>query len=662
MRLRDATSGNGATRLDWIKFRIALLGCLLGIALLGLWARAYYVQVVLGPGLSRQASGQYWTHKSTYGQRGKIFDARGNLLAKSVRINSVFARPSEIEKVGHTAETLQDILRKGNREIQSSLEKDRSFAWLARKISDRTASRIRAARLPGVYLTQEKARFYPQGHLAGQLLGFVGLDNEGLEGLECSYNQHLSGKKKEFIVQRDAGGRLLFAPGQLGNDLAGKDLVLTLDKKIQFAAEEALAGTVLKNRAKSGLCLVVKVSSGEILAWAQYPFFNPNNFSQSDPEIWKNRIALDVFEPGSTIKPILAAAALNTGTCRTQDIFFCENGSWTFSGQEIRDTHEYGWLPVNRIIRYSSNIGAGKIGLQLGAGNYHGYLSRLGLGQKTELQLPGEASGIFRDAGKWNQVDLIAASFGQGFGMTALQMAKMYLCLANYGELVPLRLLKAPQPRERASRVRVFSKQTAREVLSMMVEVVEEDGTGTQARIPGMYVGGKTGTAQKASKQGGYADRYTASFVGLFPGLAPEYLVLAVVDEPRESHYGGVVAAPAVREVARELVAGTDDFPGYWARQEQAGTGENSKQAALNTTREISRIKPRKQISLLPGKVPDVRGVPLRQALEVLAGQDLIPRMKGSGVLVSGQKPAPGTPWPQNEKDKLVLTLKFDDE
>ena len=647
--------------MDWIKFRIALLGCLLGIVLLGLWARAYFVQVVLGPDLSRQASRQYWTHKSTYGQRGKIFDARGNLLAKSVKINSVFARPREIEKIGQTAETLQDILGKGIREFRTALGKDRSFVWLARKISDRTASEILAARLPGVYLTQEKARFYPQGHLAGQLLGFVGLDNEGLEGLECSYNQYLSGKKKEFIVQRDAGGNLLFAPGQLNSGLAGKNLVLTLDKRIQFAAEEALAGTVLKNRAKSGLCLVVKVSSGEILAWAQYPFFNPNNFSQSSPEVWKNRMALDVFEPGSTIKPIMVAAALDTGTCRPQDIFFCENGSWTFSGQEFGDTHEYGWLPVNRIIRYSSNIGAGKIGLQLGAGRYHRYLSRLGLGRETELPLPGEAGGILRDARQWNQVDLVSAAFGQGVGVTALQLAKMYLSLANHGELIPLKLMKVPNPPERASGVRVFSKQTARAVLSMMVEVVEEDGTGTRARIPGMYVGGKTGTAQKASPQGGYAERYTASFVGLFPGRDPEYLVLAVIDEPKKNHYGGVVAAPAVREVARELVAGTDDFPGYWARQEQAEK-EGGSEPAANLSGETSRIKTRKRISIHPGRVPDLRGAPLRQALEVLASQDVVPVMNGHGVLVAGQKPAPGKPLPVDEQDKLILTLTFDDE
>ena len=646
--------------MDWIKFRIALLGCLLGIVLLGLWARAYFVQVVLGPDLSRQASRQYWSHKSTYGQRGKIFDARGNLLAKSVGINSVFARPREIEKIGQTAETLQDILGKGIREFQSALGKDRSFVWLARKISDRTASEILAARLPGVYLTQEKARFYPQGHLAGQLLGFVGLDNEGLEGLECSYNQYLSGKKKEFIVQRDAGGNLLFAPGQLNNGLAGKNLVLTLDKRIQFAAEEALAETVLKNLAKSGLCLVVKVSSGEILAWAQYPFFNPNNFSQSSPEVWKNRMALDVFEPGSTIKPILVAAALDTGTCRPQDIFFCENGSWTFSGQEFGDSHEYGWLPVNRIIRYSSNIGAAKIGLQLGSGVYFEYLRALGLGRRTHLPLPGEAEGILRPAGDWTRVDLVAASFGQGVGMTLLQLAQSYLCLANKGLFQPLKLIRKPESQVSAQRVRVFSPRTAQAVLEMMTEVVEEDGTGTRARIPGMFVGGKTGTSQKASKTGGYTDRYTASFIGLFPGLNPEYLIIAVIDEPKENHFGGVVAAPAVRRVAAKLVAETDDFQHYWEGRTQQRKQDRKAESPKALSRVIPKAAQDGRSALKDGKMPDLRGTSLRRAVEILAEHSIIPKISGQGVRIGGQQPAPGVPCSERPCTNVVLNLVED--
>lgn len=658
MSYKGASSRVGSKRKDWIKFRICILGILLGFVLIGLWGRAYYIQVVQGPGLFQQASAQYWTQKSTYGPRGKILDAGGNLLANSVQINSVFARPSEIQQAGETAERLQEIL---DRDVREPLRQNRSFVWLARKISDPKASEVLAADLPGVYLTQEKARFYPQGHLAGQLLGFVGLDNEGLEGLECSHNTYLSGQKKEFMVQRDASGNILFAPGQLGADLAGKNLRLTLNKQIQRATEEALARAVQNNRGKRGMGLVVKVSSGEILAWAQYPFFNPNNFSGSSPEIWKNRIALDVFEPGSTMKPILVAAALDAGTCAPQDIFFCENGSWSFSGQTFSDTHEYGWLPLNRIIRYSSNIGSGKIALKLGAKAYHRYLSTLGLGKKTALPLPGRAPGILRDAATWTPVDLVSAGFGQGFGLTALQLAKVFLCLANEGELRSLRLIKEPKPRESAPGVRVFSRRTAQRVLAMMTEVVEEDGTGTRARIPGLVVGGKTGTAQKASARGGYAERYTASFVGLFPGLHPKYLVLAVIDEPKKNHYGGVVAAPAVREVAKELLAGTDDFPEYWAQKKQTGSRVRARTRTRETTRLTSRIRTRKQLTRQPGRLPDLQGLPLREALEMLAEMDLIPEVRGQGVLVAKQKPAPGTPWPSGEQDRPVLTLAFDE-
>ncbi|MCF8109141.1 MAG: hypothetical protein K9J81_09135 [Desulfohalobiaceae bacterium] len=657
MRRHSVSNSYSPKRLDWIRLRIVLLGCLLGAALLGLWGRAYYIQIVMGPDLSHQASDQHWIRKSTYGHRGHIKDAKGNLLAKSVRINSVFVRPKAIEKKEQTVQTLSSILDGDRRHIRQAVFDDRSFVWLERKISDSKAGEIRSARLPGVHLSEEMARFYPQGTLAGQLLGFVGVDNTGLEGLECSYNAYLAGQRKEFMVQRDASGNLLFAPGQLFGDLAGKDLVLTLDKQVQIVAEEALARAVQKNRAERGLCLVVKVTGGDILAWAQYPFFNPNTYQDSKPEIWKNKIALDVFEPGSTMKPVLVATALETQTCRRQDIFFCENGEWPFAGQIFNDTHEYGWLPVNKIIRYSSNIGAAKIGLQLGSEVYFEYLRALGLGRRTQLPLPGEAEGILRPAGDWTQVDLVAASFGQGVGVTLLQLAQSYLCLANKGLLQPLKLIHEPASPAPAQRVRVFSRSTAQAVLEMMTEVVEEDGTGTRARIPGMFVGGKTGTSQKASKNGGYTDRYTASFIGLFPGLDPEYLIIAVIDEPKENHYGGVVAAPAVRRVAAKLVAGTDDFQHYWAGRTQQKTQDRKGEQPKALSRVIPKAVQDGRSDLKNGKMPDLRGVSLRRAVEILAEHSIIPKISGQGVRIGDQQPHPGVACTEHPCTNVVLNL-----
>lgn len=661
MRRPSVANNYRTSRIDWIRLRIVFLGGLLAMALLGLWVRAYYVQIVLGPNLSHQASDQHWVSKSTYGQRGKISDAKGNLLAKSVRMNSVFIRPGEIEKKEHTAQFLSRILDIDRQKIRRAVFEDRSFVWLQRKISDRKASAIRSAHLPGVHLSEEMARFYPQGKLAGQLLGFVGVDNVGLEGLECSYNDYLAGHRNEFMVQRDASGNMLFAPGQLTDDLAGKDLVLTLDRQVQIAAEEALAAAVQENRAKGGLCLAVKVDGGEILAWAQYPFFNPNNYQDSEPSIWKNKAALDVFEPGSTLKPVLAAAALETQTCRRQDIFFCENGKWAFAGQTFNDTHEYGWLPVNKIIRYSSNIGAAKIGLQLGSDIYFEYLRAVGLGRRTGVPLPGEAEGILRPAGGWTRVDLVAASFGQGVGVTLLQLAQSYLCLANKGLLQPLKLIQEPESNAAANRVRVFSRKTAQTVLEMMTEVVEEDGTGTRARIPGMVVGGKTGTSQKASKDGGYADRYTASFVGLFPGLDPEYLVLAVIDEPKENHYGGVVAAPAVRDVAAKLLSGTDDFPHYWKERTRQREQGLKAQASPAVSRMIPQAVKIDGSVLEQGEMPDLRGFSLRRAFEILAEHSIVPKVSGQGVLVGSQQPPPGRACTQSSSTTVVLNLVEDE-
>ena len=657
MRRQAVSKNYPPKKIDWIRLRIVFLGCLLGLVLTGLWGRAYYLQIILGPDLTLQASDQHWTRKSTYGQRGSISDAKGSLLAKSVRVNSVFIRPEKIEKKGQTIQALSRILDLDKATIRDAVSENRPFVWLARKISDRRASEIQSARLPGVYLSEEKARFYPQGRLAGQLLGFVGVDNAGLEGLECSYNDYLSGDRKEYLVQRDASGKVLFAPGQLHSGLAGKDLVLTLDKQVQVTAEEALMEAVQKNRAKMGLCLVVKVSSGEILAWAQYPFFNPNTYQDSRPDVWKNRMAMDAFEPGSTLKPVLVASALETRTCRPQDIFFCENGEWLFAGQKFNDTHSYGWLPVNKIIRYSSNIGAAKIGVQLGSDIYFEYLRALGVGQKTQLPLPGEAEGILRPAAGWTGVDLVAASFGQGVAMTTLQLARIYLCLANKGVLQPLQLIKEPEGSPSARPLRVYSRQTAQTVLEMMTEVVEEDGTGTRARIPGMYVGGKTGTAQKASKHGGYTDRYTASFVGLYPGLNPKYLILTVIDEPRENHYGGVVAAPAVRRVAGKLVAGTDDFQQYWDERSLQSTKGTQIRAATSLNRVIQKDRAPEPLDMEPGTMPDLRGVPVRRAFEILAKHSVIPKISGGGVVVGSQQPAPGTSRSAPGSPDVVLNL-----
>jgi cell division protein FtsI (penicillin-binding protein 3) len=637
---------------DWSKARIIILGALLVLAWSGLWARGFYIQVLRGPTLTAKATSQHWGQESVAGQRGEIFDRNGELLAKSVRVKSVFARPNRMHNVQKTANILQKILGGSRSKWLTRLQSESSFVWIKRQISDQAAAKIHGAGLPGVFLTEEQRRFYPQGHLAGQLLGFVGVDNRGLEGLELSFDRYLSGKKHTFVVQRDAAGHVLFAPGQFLGDVAGENLRLTLDSQIQYAAEAALEQTVSEYNARSGTCLVVDVASGEILAWAQAPLFNPNAYQMFSPRLWRNRLAMDEFEPGSTLKAVLVASALENNITDPQSIYFCENGKWRHKGRLVNDTHEYAWLSVARIIRYSSNIGAGKIGLELGAERYHATLGSLGLGKRTGLPLPAEGSGILRPPGRWNEVDLVSASFGQGLAVTGLQLAQAYVSICAYGKWRPLRLIRSPQQQRPPSR-RVFTRQTADRVLRMLHDVVEEDGTGTQARIQGFQVGGKTGTAQKASRNGGYGKEYVASFVGIFPALDPQYLVVAIVDEPKPQHYGGVVAAPVVRAVGSELMAWSGMGTMASKYLLEANREHNPQDGAWRQEKEQAR-----SVLFAQSKaVPDLCGLPLRRAMEVLAERGIMPRLIGQGVVVSKQRPKAQSDLQQAQGKKWTLWL-----
>ncbi|MFP4391918.1 MAG: penicillin-binding transpeptidase domain-containing protein [Desulfohalobiaceae bacterium] len=644
---------------DWSRIRIRLLWILFTLIWLGLWAKAFQVQILEGRDLANKANRQYWSKGSAYGQRGEIMDRQGRLLAKSLTVQSVFARPGEVQDPVQSARTLARILDLQQSTVLEELRQDKGFVWISRQIKDQQAFRIQAEALPGIYLTEERRRFYPQGGLAGQLLGMVGLDNQGLEGLELSFDSYLSGEKKEYILQRDAAGNLLYAPGQFTEQISGRQLRLTLDSRLQYAAERALAGAVQKHKASSGMSLVVRVKSGEILAWANYPFFNPNNYRGSQPRFRMNRIALEDFEPGSTLKPFLVAAALQEQVCTPNSIFFCEQGKWRINGFEFKDVHEYGWLPVSKIIRYSSNIGAGKLGLELGTQKYYHYLQKLGLGQTTGLPLPSEREGILRPPFAWSQVDLISASFGQGISATALQLAQAYACLANKGVKVPLQLVQEPANQGQQEKKRVFSNSSAEKVLDMLQDVVQADGTGVKARIEGVNMAGKTGTSQKAVEKGGYGDEHVAAFVGLLPAKDPQYLILTVVDEPQDQHYGGLVAAPAVREVALEILSHSDSLQ---LKTEEGGSWlpePGSFPAEGNRYRLKTKGVQNKQGDFKQGQVPDLKGMPLRRALEILAGQGIMPRIQGRGVQIHDQRPDPGQACEEAEEE-WVLWLEKD--
>lgn len=636
---------------DWTGIRLAAVGVFFGLVWALLWGRAFQVQVLMGDELAAQARRQHLASEFVSGERGRIFDRRGRVLAQSVQCRSVFVRPSELADRWAAAAALGRIFGVPTRDMASRLASSRPFVWVARQVGDREAALAEGLGLAGVHLVDEYKRIYPNGSLAGQLLGFTGYDGEGLEGLERSFEDVLAGREDRTLVQRDARGRTLCLDGAVDDAAnSGQSLRLTIDADIQAVAETALARAVTGNKADNGTCLVVEVGSGEILAWAQYPFFNPNIYKQYSPAVWRNRIALDALEPGSTMKPFLVAAALQDGVVEPQTTFDCEQGQWKMPGAVVRDTHEYGRLSVSDIIRLSSNIGAAKIGLELGAARLHDALCKLGFGERPGLPLPGESRGILRDAGAWTDVDLANISFGQGVAATPLQLAAAYLCLARGGVYAPLRLLQGREAE--APERKVFTGETAAKVLAMMRRVVEDKGTGTAARIEGLAVGGKTGTAQKADAGGGYGDKYLASFVALIPAERPEYLVQIMVDEPEPYHYGSVVAAPAVRDVAVQTLAYLGKLPdpsaapgaGVALARTNTGGGDGSVEESGGAVAQIDGVD--RQVRRAGGLVPDVVGLSLRRAVEIFADSGAVPDFRGDGVVVRKQEPASGRPWP----------------
>ena len=633
-------------RKDHSKVKIGLVMGLFALALTGLWARAGWVQLHEGEALLSKASKQSHAAEFEYGERGRIFDRNGQMLATSVEAKSIYARPFEIENIDVAADTLSRSLNVSRSKIYKRLKSKKKFVWIKRQVTDRESLAVTEADMKGVRLVSEFSRIYPNGHLAGQTIGFVNIDGRGLEGIERVYNERMKPGKAEFVVRRDAKGQRLYLDAQGREmDINGLDVRLTIDTHIQHAAEQALAKSIAKYDARAGIVLVVDVDSGDILAMANQPFFNPNAVRSSKATQRRLRALTDIYEPGSTLKPLLFAAALEEKVIERDTLIDCENGKWKVARKTIRDTHPEKWLPAHKVLRYSSNIGSAKIGMDLGAGVYHDYLTKLGFGEKTNIGLPGESRGILMQPNKWTSVDLAAISFGQGIGTTALQMAKAYLCLANGGVTKELNLVNLPEPDRKNTAVRVFSPETAATVLDMMKDVVHEDGTGRSARIPGITMAGKTGTAQKAAK-GGYGDQYLSSFVALVPAEAPELLVITMIDEPQKANYGSMVAAPVCREITVRTLA----YYGKLSETLDSSVAENIHvDELINEPMAESMTAPKARP--MTDKVPNITGLPVRRALELLVKKGIVPVLKGQGMTVKGQQPKAGQPWPEDNME-----------
>lgn len=544
-----------------IKQRIVFIQILIVTIIFLLGAKSFDIQIFQAENLTKKAENDYASYITIKGERGQILDRKMYELATSIDAISITACPKKIKDPHVTAQKLSKILGINKKRLQTKLSTKHMFAWVKRRVPPDQANEIKKLNLQGIYFENDSKRFYPNKNLAAQIIGFTGNDNTGLEGLEFKYNPFLEGSSSKIRIKRDGNGGILNLDKKRRKDLKGNSIVLTIDKKIQFISEQTLEKTVKKHRAKSGMALVMRPKTGEILSIAHFPEFNPNNFKGYDNAIFRNRAITDAFEPGSVMKVFTVATALEKGLA-PNSIFFCENGTYKIGTFTIHDTHPHAWLSINHIIKFSSNIGTVKIAEAIGDKVLHNYLADFGFGDKTKIASPGETSGRLIPYNKWSKIDRGAISFGQGVSVSAIQLLSGISAIANDGKLMkPMLIKKIISSRGKTLQAyhpqairQVVSKKSALQVKNMMNLVVEEDGTGIKAAVEGYTVCGKTGTAQKALKnKKGYAKKkYISVFAGFAPKNNSELAILVVIDEPRKQYYGGDVAAPAFKAIMAE--------------------------------------------------------------------------------------------------------------
>ncbi|MBI3333646.1 MAG: serine hydrolase [Candidatus Omnitrophica bacterium] len=530
-----------------------------------LWTRLLWIQVLHPNHWISIARRQHLQVLELPPVRGAVLDRHRRPLAVSIRLTSVFADPRHVKNPEGVAQRLAPVLGRPAAELRGLLsQKDHGFVWLARRIPNQAAQRIRQMRLLGVDLVMEPQRVYPQGYLASHPVGFAGLDSQGLEGLELTYDRLLKGEAGWRWLSRDARRRPVGAwEAPMAAPRDGLDLVLTLDTTIQFIAEEALDRAYRQHHAKGASIVVMDPRTGEILALANRPTFDPNRFSQAPPDVWRNRAVTDTFEPGSVFKIVTAAVALTKGAVRLDEKFFCENGAYPVGGHVLHDHQPHGWLTFREVITHSSNIGTVKVAMRLGPDSIYQGIQAFGFGVPTGVGLPGEMGGVTKPPSQWSRPSITAIPIGQEVTVTAVQLAQGISVVANGGLLMrPWIVREILQPSSAVVQGmkpqvvrRVIPSEIARQLREILAGVIEE-GTGKMAQVPGYRAAGKTGTAQKVEPSGVYShSRFVASFIGFVPVENPLLTIVVILDEPHPLYFGGVVAAPVFREVATEALA-----------------------------------------------------------------------------------------------------------
>lgn len=658
------------------------------LALAGLFVRLFDIQVLKHDKFRRMAEEQYNIEYKQLAPRGLIFDRKGTALAFNRTRYDLGIDKRQVENRQQLAARLAPIIHVSKGAILNKLSKPSAFVPLTRGINDEQAKVIEIMRLPGVKITRSSERIYPFKEKLAQVIGFAGIDGNGLSGIELQFDHELRGKDGWGLLQKDARGRSLMQISEQSRpSQSGGSIILTVDQVTQTIVEEELELAVASNKARGGTAIVIDPRTGEILAVASAPNFDANN-AGNQPENWKVRAITDIFEPGSTFKIVTMMAALIDTVMKMDDIIFCENGKYKLHGEVINDSEPHGWLTFHDVFVLSSNIGTAKIAQEVRTSRLFQIARDLGFGNKTGVELPGEVSGILKKPSDWSRFTPAAMSYGHEVAATVLQMAMAYGAIANGGMLMKPTIIKEIKDNAGNTRMKfepqiirqAIEPRIAQKMTDILIDVVE-DGTGKQARIEGLRIAGKTGTAQKPLKTGGYSSsKYVASFVGFYPAEQARLLIYVAIDEPTPVHYGGYTAAPAVRKMLERILKVEDKTdpvqPAKVARTMQEATEyiPDLKDRDLGTAKRIleelnvdyevvgagdivlsqevvqpANHKRGDQIRLTAGEIindseyvvmPKLVGMSVRKAIAELSLRGLEAKIEGSGKVVRQQPEA----------------------
>ncbi|MEE9291305.1 MAG: penicillin-binding transpeptidase domain-containing protein [Acidobacteriota bacterium] len=675
-RIRRPGGASSSTRA--LRARLILLVVAFAVGLLSLGARCAHLQIFKARSLMDRALSQQERTVTLDPYRGPILDRNGRELALSLAVDSVYADPSAIDDPAGVAERLSPVVGiKSSKLRKRLLNQERQFVWIKRKITPEQREKIETLDIKGIAFVRESRRYYPKGTLASHVLGACGVDNQGLAGLEFAFDRAIRGTPGRMQFLRDGrGGKVL--DRERTEPIPGIGLVLTIDSNIQHIAERELAAAMKSTSAKGGAVVVLRPQTGEVLAMASRPTFDPNKFGAASAKARRNRAVSDFYEPGSAFKTITAAAALDTGRVHPNETIWCENGSIVVARHRFReDSRPFGNLTFTEVLARSSNVGAIKVAQRLEPVEFYDAIRRFGFGEETGIELPGETCGMLRQPEGWSGLSQASLAIGQEVAVTTLQLTAAIGAIANDGVLVPPRLVRAtigPTGRrlpsksmETAKPQRAITVAAARSLRQMMASITARKATGRRAAVPGYSVGGKTGTAQKFDeKTKTYSrTRHVAWFVGFTPVDNPAIAIVVMVDEPKGPRFhGGDVAAPVFSNIARPVLQYLNVAPD----RDATLIFDRSATAALQAQRKTRRAaRPSPSASLRmreaslasgagpagpgllragaanPGMMPDVTGLSMRWATETLASRGLSCRSNDQRGQVKKQKPAAGT-------------------